>query len=325
MSNDSNISIVKEIINRDRVLAERENSIEDHIEDNELPEINSKWAVDVDRGKYWESGETKDTLDSGAYLTLYDDRLGFYFKKMTMINDDIIDLPDNSSRQVIEEIEKFWKLEDKFKTRGFIYKRGILLWGDPGSGKTSTIRLASLDIIKRGGVVIYGTDSHNALNCLQILRKVEPERPIVMILEDFETLIVDKREENIWLSILDGEAQVNKIVFLATTNYPENLDKRFIDRPSRFDTIQKIEMPTADARKLYFKSKEPSLTKVELDEWVKKSKGFSIAHLKEMIIGVKCLDQSLNVVVDKIKEMRDRKLHSNKAIDKETKFGFGNN
>ena len=58
--------------------------------------------------------------------------------------------------------------------------------------------------------------------------------------------------ESEYLSLLDGENQIGNVVYVATTNYPEKLDKRFTDRPSRFDVVQKISMPNEDGKKILY-------------------------------------------------------------------------
>jgi hypothetical protein len=80
-------------------------------------------------------------------------------------------------------------------------------------------------------------------------------------------------------------------VFLASTNYPDRLDRRFVDRPSRFDTIRYVGMPTGAARRAYLKTKEPSLTDWELALWVDLTEEFSLAHLRDLIIAVRCFGQ----------------------------------
>ncbi|MGH6791962.1 MAG: hypothetical protein ACRECF_04400 [Methyloceanibacter sp.] len=89
------------------------------------------------------------------------------------------------------------------------------------------------------------------------------------------------------------------------TNYPERLDKRFVDRPSRFDTVAYIGMPTAASRAAYLKAKEPSLSAEELERWVGLSEDLSIAHLKEMIIAVCCLGQDIEDVAARLHEMHE--------------------
>jgi hypothetical protein len=110
------------------------------------------------------------------------------------------------------------------------------------------------DMVSKGGVIILG-DCHpeRVAEALSGLRWVEPERPIVVILEDIDT-IIDRHGESEVLSLLDGENSIDKVVFLATTNYPENLDGRIVNRPSRFDRVVKIGEPSALSRELYLKN-----------------------------------------------------------------------
>ena len=178
------------------------------------------------------------------------------------------------------------------------------------SGKTCSLMLmAKRLVLDQEGVVVILDQPQVAAACLQMARKIEPKRPMIAIMEDLDAL-VQKYGENEYLALLDGEAQVDNICMLGTTNYPENLDPRFTDRPSRFDTIRYVGMPSAAARRLYLSTKEPSLEGDELETWVEASDGFSVAHLKEMIVAVKCFDQPLEVAVKRLSAMRERRPNS---------------
>jgi len=54
------------------------------------------------------------------------------------------------------------------------------------------------------------------------------------------------------LNLLDGVKQVDNIIYIATTNYPELLEERILNRPSRFDRRFHIGTPSAEVRKFYF-------------------------------------------------------------------------
>lgn len=64
-------------------------------------------------------------------------------------------------------------------------------------------------------------------------------------------------------------------------------------------------MPTAAARRHYLAHKEPDLTAEELDAWVAISDNFSIAHLRELIILVKCFGASLEEAASRLRAMLD--------------------
>jgi hypothetical protein len=264
-----------------------------------------RWAANHD--VFWGATQTYDQLPSAVYRCGVNHQVGPVLTKIAVETDNLLDLPDDDSSAIVAEFEQFWKLEPEFRKRGFLMKRGFLLWGPPGSGKTSTIHLLCRRLIQDcGGIILLIENPFEAAQCLQMARQIEPKRPIICIMEDVDSLI-DRFGETPFLALLDGEAQVDNIVFVASTNYPERLDRRFVDRPSRFDTIRYIGMPSAEARQVYFQAKEPSLEGDELESWVKSSEGFSIAHLKEMIIAVRCFGQSLEKVTERLEEMQSRK------------------
>lgn len=250
------------------------------------------------------AAETYDTLPSALYRTGTDPYGNPILIQQSHDTDGLLELPDDASASILAEFDDFWERRESFTSRGFLHKRGFMLWGPPGSGKTSCVNLLIRRIIKdQGGIVLFLDVPNIAALCLRQVRLIEPERPIVAVMEDLDALIM-RHGEHEYLSLLDGEAQVDRIAFLATTNYPEKLDRRFCDRPSRFDTIKYIGMPSYDARKTYLSNKEPSLAGDELANWVELTDGFSLAHLKELIVSVKCLGQPLDVAIDRLESMR---------------------
>lgn len=280
-----------------------------------------RWAANDQM--FWACSATYDNLPGGLYKPMHSNNIGYYLEKQIVDTDDLLTLPDTASESVIAEIEKFWELKEQFAARGFIHKRGILMWGDPGSGKTATIQLMIKQIIDDGGLAIFAGHPNVTTACLQMVRRIEPDRKLIVIMEDFEAMIREHGDSE-YLAMLDGESQVGEVVFVATTNYPERLDKRFIDRPSRFDTIKKIGMPTSEARAFYLKAKEPTLKGEELKKWVKLSKGMSIAHLKEMIISNRCYGIEIEKVIKRLNFMKKRDITSDDAMDDNgPSFGFG--
>jgi energy-coupling factor transporter ATP-binding protein EcfA2 len=279
-----------------------------------------RWSVRD--GLYWGVAESCDSLPAGMYSCGYSDALGPHAVHCDVKTDGLLHLPDDASAAILTEFEKFWGSEEEFRKRGFLMKRGFLLWGPPGSGKTTTVNLLSLKLIEqKNGVILIAGNPALLGSVLRMIRKIEPARPMIVIMEDLDALIRNHGESE-YLAILDGEAQADNITFVATTNYPEYLDRRFVDRPSRFDTLQLIGMPNAAARRLFLQTKEPGLQGEELDLWVKHSDGFSIAHLKEMIVAVRCLGQPLEEAVGRLEEMSQRRPSSEDLASSKV-VGFG--
>src|ERR1017187_5755406 len=300
----------------------------------EIPEVNTEaieavdwaygsnrmWAVSDD--SFFPCEKTEKTLPSGQYVINCSDSKGIYFTRKITNMDNLLVLPDSKAQKVLQSIEHFWNCEKKFKKHGFLWKRGIMLFGPPGGGKTVLCQQLSQQIVDKGGISIYLNDAKFTAEGLRVLRLIEAERPIVVMIEDIDA-IVQRGNESAMLALLDGELQINNVVFVATTNYPERLDARLKNRPSRFDEIVEIDLPSAAARSMYICHKNVRLKKdpVELEIWVKGTKDLSIAHIREIIIAVECLGNNLEETIDRIQAMNVN--HPTSEDDSSKKeFGF---
>lgn len=250
-------------------------------------------------------------LPPGHYSIRVSNERGIFFAKKDIASDELMILPDTASDDVISSIESFWTKKERYKAFKFLWKRGILLYGPPGSGKTCTVQIVANKIVEQNGLAIYVSNPQLTIQGLDLLRYIEPDRPVVVVLEDIDA-IIEKWGEAELLSLLDGEFQVDNAVFLATTNYPEQLDDRIKNRPSRFDIVRKIDMPSDEARKVYLSIKNPRLKDnlEDLDKWVRDTKDFSIAHMKELIISIECLELPYEECVERLRKMRNSSISS---------------
>ena len=112
------------------------------------------------------------------------------------------------------------------------------MYGEPGCGKSGIIQLISQQLIEKDGIVINVKDEEDVdrfTSFIATFRKVEPTRPLVVLLEDIDSLAGENRYQTArLLNILDGVKQIEGVVYIATTNYPEKLQERITNRPSRF-------------------------------------------------------------------------------------------
>lgn len=272
-------------------------------------------------GKYYPSHQVIPTIPAGEYFPDYNYQIDQpSLTKKVVISDDLVNLPDASIQQVLTSISKFWSLEHKFQEHGFVWKRGILLWGPPGGGKTTTIHLLAQEIVNNNGITIYGdvNEPYKLSQSIRALRQIEPKRPLVVVLEDIDAIRSENESEV--LSLLDGEEHTDNIVYLASTNYPEKLDPRIINRPSRFDEIIYIGLPNEESRRLFIETKGKSLSKTQINEWVSLTEGFSISHLKEVLVSVECLGNELEATIKRLREMYN--IPNSTSPPGKIKFGF---
>ena len=242
-----------------------------------------------------------NNLTAGCWSITRDNNDGkpvFMLKEIK--TDDIMHFADSMSDKMIKEMSEFWDSEEKFKKHGVLQRRGYLLYGPQGTGKSSIVHLVINDTVRRGGLVFICDNPKFFAEGLAVARQVEPKRPFVCIYEDIDAIIKRYGEDQL-LALLDGADKIDRVLNIATTNYPEVLDKRIISRPRRFDRVYKIPVPTAAVREAFLKAKLPSGTNVK--KWTKDTDGLSFAALTELIVSVFCLGNKPRDTIKILKDM----------------------
>jgi hypothetical protein len=251
----------------------------------------SQWMVLGD-GQYRVCGETVRALPAGAYNCIVDPYNNPILAAKQLQVDDLLEFHDSLSAQVLEEIGRFWTLGERFRKYGFLHRRGYLFHGKQGSGKSSLIHQIVSRIVQAGHLAFFCDNPFIFSRCLERFRRVEPARPIVCVFEDIDAIIARYGDSDL-LQWLDGNQQVDRAVNLASTNYPERLDKRIISRPRRFDRIVKVPAPDRHIREAYFARKLTDHSAAERNRWVDLSEGLPFAALAELVISVECLGNDL--------------------------------
>ena len=284
----------------------------------------AQWSVMGD-GSYIAAPKAEKELPAGLYEFEWNNRANEWCVMKQAINtDELYELPTEEIGEILTDIKSFWKKADLYKSYKLMHKRGILLYGDPGCGKSGILQLCMMHIIKElSGVVINikNEDSIKAyVEMVPKLRQIEPGRPLVVIIEDIDSVAGDSNySTSVLLNILDGIKQIENVVYIATTNYPEKLEERITNRPSRFDRRYYVAPPSRKVRKSYLENKiGNNKIDIDIEKWLDDTEDLSMSHLKELFISVVLLDNKYENAIEHLKGMKKTPRRKNQ---KEVGFG----
>jgi SpoVK/Ycf46/Vps4 family AAA+-type ATPase len=222
-----------------------------------------------------------------------------FLKSSTTTKGDIIissEVADVLQANVIDIFER----EEEYRAAKIPLKRGVILEGPPGNGKTTIIKYIETHLAGKV-TIIYVTDGAigGPADISEIYNLARNFSPSIVVLEDIDTIgLTRERGSNSFtselLGQLDGLEALEGVVTIATTNHADLIDDALKNRPSRFDRRLKIPMPNEDARMKmltrFLKEKDICLTEEEINTLSKNAtKDFSGAMLKEAVITSKML------------------------------------
>lgn len=263
--------------------------------------------VDIDNSFFISQKPNTESIPAGLYNVKTDMQRGVYIEKKSVLLDEIFLVPDRLIAEITDDLAKFWESKQRYKDYKITYKRGILTYGPPGTGKTSVINLTIAEICEKyDGIAINMEDTNSFLKMAELLRSMEPNRPILAIIEDLDSFL-NYNSTKEFLNILDGNNQIDNIVYLATTNYIERIEDRIKNRPSRFDRKYEISYPSDEVRKFYIekKLKPNDLKEIDINKWIADTKGMSFAHLKELVCSVIVMGVDYQKTINELKTMRE--------------------
>lgn len=282
----------------------------------------SQWSVNGD-GLFFPTPSTIPSIPAGAYMVVVPMQGPPGLKAVPIDSDNVYELPESVLKEAVADVESFWANESRYRKYNLLYKRGILLYGPPGAGKTQTIKLLMKKLIAQDGIVILAGPPQATASLLKSVRAVEPTRKLILVFEDIDASIRYNGEQQI-LAMLDGEMSIDNVLNIATTNYIEALGARISNRPSRFDRRFFVGMPSEAARAEYLRKAASDMAEDTVQSWAKDTEGMSISHLRELIAAVHCLGQPYTEVLPRLKGMAIAPKDIDDGFAKPKSMGFNN-
>lgn len=251
----------------------------------------------------------------GTYV-LVETPAGLNLTKLEFKKRELLQTVSNTAR-IMAEANKFFKRLHVYEKLGQPKKRGVLLYSNPGMGKTSAIEKVCADLIAEDPgtvVVVWPTSEVDADKIVKMLttnsKYAAETTRMVLIIEDIGGGEAERHRSHTGgvdsglLNLLDGVGVVFKLptFIIATTNHPESLLASLADRPKRFDLMLKLQPPSHEERiqLMEFISKRV-LSQDEKDCLGRRgTEEFSVAHLEEIAIRAELDDKTYMQVVQEI-------------------------
>jgi len=251
---------------------------------NELAKaLNDHPAADLEKGgKILTEEDAEDTSESSLELPngVYSYEPGTHatpsrLEPMELRSDTFLSLP-GIYEKFVEDIRSFLSAGAIYRNLGYQYRRGLLLYGPPGNGKTNLIRETIRNVIPEDSITIF-MERIPPRNFIRAIQNTLQSRLKVIIFEELAVTLKRSNLDNV-LAFLDGENSLDGCLILATTNYPGRLPGNIVDRPSRFDRLYQISDPSGDSRRVLL---EYYLKRSIADEEIEITQGLSVAGIRE--------------------------------------------
>lgn len=196
---------------------------------------------------------------------------------------------DETINDVKQDIEFFLKRKDWFIKNRLPWKRGLILTGPPGNGKTLLSKVLICQYKLRAYMLDFYDRELETCDLRNMFEEASNKAPCMILLEDLDRT-VDKISDNripigldSLLNTLDGVGEYPGIIVVATANDIDKLDPSLRFRPRRFDRVIEVNNPDFDLRVKFLKKMfMDNINDDTLNILASETKDFSMALIEEI-------------------------------------------
>lgn len=204
--------------------------------------------------------------------------------RRTRVGWDELVLPPAIRDELRATVREFFGAAELYRRHRVPHRRGLLLCGPPGNGKTSIIRAIASDVdVPVVVATLHGPqDVHDTREAFE---RASELAPAVLCFEDLDALVGDGPGLSQFLNLLDGLEPLEGVLVVATTNRPDRIDPAIAKRPSRFDRVFVIPEPELEQRREYLaRQLGPDAPPAAAERLAEATGGYSVAFLKELVL-----------------------------------------
>jgi len=211
--------------------------------------------------------------------------------RLSVVERDEVILPEKTLRLLERNVHDFIQHREGLRRLGLAAKKGLLFYGPPGTGKTHTIRYLAGQLRDHTTLLITAEQVGLLDEYFQLARFLQPA---MVVIEDVD-LIARAREDlrsaceesllNRLLNEMDGLREEAMVLFVLTTNRPDQLEAALSSRPGRIDQAIEFPLPDADGRRKLVRlyARGVALENDVVETIVRKTNRSSPAFIKELM------------------------------------------
>jgi AAA+ superfamily predicted ATPase len=211
--------------------------------------------------------------------------------RLARVNREDVILPRKTLETLDRNVAGFMRARDRLKALQFQARKGLLFYGPPGTGKTYTIHYLASQLSNHTTLLVTAEQVALLGEYFTLARFLQPS---IMVIEDVDLIARERThmhgpyEEallNKLLNEMDGLREDTDVLFILTTNRPDQIEPALVSRPGRIDQAIEFPLPDEEGRakltKLYARALSVPEELTELI--VSRTKGVSPAFIKELM------------------------------------------